>query len=496
MPVYSCRDMPTIQQFMDCDSFIRGLMGPLGSGKSSACVMEIMQRGLRQEAGPDGIRRSRWAVVRNTAKQLEDTTERTFLQWCPPRDFGEWTPSKHNYLINKLRAPGDNYSAEIEIMFRALDRPDQIGDLLSLELTGAWINEAREIPWAIVDALRPRCGRYPAIRDGGATWYGIIMDTNPPDADSEWFKFFEETDHSEAVEKLARVPGFEGLTVDKFRKLFKQPSGLAKNSENLKNLRPGYYESEAIGKSSEWIKVYIDGDYGFVMDGKAVWPEYNDALHCPSDPNMMPKPNRNLPILRGWDSSGLTPACVFTQITSRGQWIVFDEVIPPELGAVAIASAVNDHSARYYPGFEFEDVGDPAGATRNPTDMRTFFDVLHAHGIPIEPAIQTESIRLESVRKPLNSLREGRPQFVLHPRCRILRRAMLGGYHFRRMRLTGERYTNHPDKNQFSHVADALGYAGTRAFGAGILTPREDDAARQRAYEEMAQGRRNATTGY
>jgi len=35
------------------------------SGKSSACVMELIRRASLQEPGPDGIRRSRWAVVRN-----------------------------------------------------------------------------------------------------------------------------------------------------------------------------------------------------------------------------------------------------------------------------------------------------------------------------------------------------------------------------------------------------------------------------------------------
>ncbi|MEN6455488.1 MAG: hypothetical protein ABFD10_14625, partial [Prolixibacteraceae bacterium] len=43
------------------------------SGKSSACVMEIIRRAHEQKASPDGIRRSRWAVVRNSYGQLKDT---------------------------------------------------------------------------------------------------------------------------------------------------------------------------------------------------------------------------------------------------------------------------------------------------------------------------------------------------------------------------------------------------------------------------------------
>jgi hypothetical protein len=484
--------MPTIQRFLDSDAFFRGLMGPFGSGKSSACVMEIAQRGIAQPPCIDGVRRSRWGVVRNTNKQLEDTTERTFLQWFPPITFGDWVPSKHNYTIRSLKGEGDDRGAEIEVMFRALDRPDQISDLLSMELTGAWVNEAREIPWPVIDAIQGRLGRYPK-QDQVCTpfWYGMWADTNPPDADSDWFRFFEETDHSEAVEALAAV--IPGITVENYRQIFKQPSGLSPNAENLANLPEGYYHKMAIGKSPEWVRVYIHGEYGFVMDGKAVWPEYSDELHCPSDPKFYPKPFPGLPIVRGWDSSGLTPACVFTQVTPRGQWIVFDEVVTTRMGATAIGEAVLDHCARNYRGFEFEDVGDPAGQQVSPTDMRTYFQVLHGLGIPIEPAIQTLEIRLESVRKPLRTLVDGRPQFVLHPRCKTLRRGLMGGYHFRRMRLAAERYTSTPEKNQFSHVADALGYAGTRVFGTGIIIP--NAASRQLEYE-ASRPRRSAVTGY
>jgi hypothetical protein len=481
---------------MDSDAIIRGLMGPVGSGKSSACVIELLQRGIRQKPGPDGVRRSKWGVLRGTVKQLEDTTEQTFLQWAPPHQFGVWTPSRHHYMIKALRAPGDDRGAEIEIIFRALERQDQISDLLSLELTGAWVNEARDIPWPIVDALRARTGRFPPMRDGGATWHGVILDTNPPDVDSDWFKFFETMDHTESVAKLAMVPEYAGMTVDGFRQIFKQPSGLSPQAENIPNLRPGYYQSESIGKSREWIKIYVEGQYGFVADGMAVWPEYNDSVHCPDDPKDRPRPSNTRPILRSWDSSGLTPACVLSQMTSRNQWIVFDEIIAEGLGADRFSDQVLDHCAREWRGFEFDDIGDPAGSSRSPSDERRYFEILLAKGILIEPAIQTLAIRLESVRRPLNSLVEGRPQFVLHPRCKTLRRAMLGGYHFRRMKIHGERYTREPEKNGFSHVADALGYGGTRFFGSGLLSRREDFRYREDDNPFARGAGRRATTGY
>jgi hypothetical protein len=436
---YSYRDAPTIKSFSRSDKFIRGLMGPFGSGKSSGCVVEIIKRGMAQAPGPDGVRRTRWVVVRNTYQQLRDTTIATFLQWLPDRVFGDYNKTEHRYLITAFEG------AEIEVLFRALDRPDQVGNLLSLEVTGAWINEAREIPWTIIQAIQGRVGRYPAKKDGGATWFGIVMDTNPPDTDSWWYKVFEEKRPENAA-------------------LFRQPSGLSPEAENVKNLPARYYENLASGTADkEWIKVYVEGDYGFVIDGKPVYPEYNDGFHCTDKILSLEK----APIYRGWDF-GLTPACVFSQLTPSGQWIVFDEMTAESLGVDRFSDDVLMHSSQYYAGRQFIDVGDPAGSQRSQTDEKTCFQILRGKGIDIEPGEQTLTARLEAVKFALNRVVGGRPGIAIHPRCKQLRKGFQGGYQFRRMQTAAERYTDVPDKNAYSHPHDALQYVGTRLFGEAL----------------------------
>ena len=64
--LYDYSDVPTLRRFALCNDRIRLVIGPFGSGKSSACVIEIISRAHQQKPGPDGIRRSRWAVVRNS----------------------------------------------------------------------------------------------------------------------------------------------------------------------------------------------------------------------------------------------------------------------------------------------------------------------------------------------------------------------------------------------------------------------------------------------
>jgi hypothetical protein len=496
---FNVSDVPTVKAFLESDAFIRGLMGPFGSGKSSGCLWDIINRGLKQAPGPDGVRRSRWAVIRNTYPMLRDTTINTVHQWFPYPLHGRWLSSEHNYTITSLIAPGDKRPAQIELMFRALDRPDHVKNLLSLELTGAWVNEAREVPWAIIDALQGRVDRYPAKRDGGATWAGVIMDTNPPDSDSEWHKFFEESDHSDAVAALAEF--MPGMSPDRYARIFKQPSGLSPQAENKSNHTPGYWHRLAIGKTPEWVKVYCQGEYGFVVDGRPVFPEYHDNIHCPgaSDPKREPKTDRRLPVHRGWDF-GLTPACVFSQLSAKGQWMVVDELVATRMGIDRFGDEVLSHSSQFYPDTEFIDTGDPAGENLSETDEKTCFSILHLKGIDIEGGMQSPQIRQECIRKPLRQMDDdGFPAFNIHSRCRMTRRGLMGGYHYRKLQLAGrDRFAEKPEKNAYSHPVDGLQYTGTRIFGPTLQFRQnlEDSEAIERESRLVNDRTRSSITGY
>lgn len=460
---YSYRNVPTLAAFSRSNAFIRGIMGPFGSGKSSACAVEIPYRGQMQAPGRDGIRRTKWAVIRNTYGQLRDTTIKTFHQWLPPEYFGRYYVQDTRYVIRGI--PG----CEMEVLFRALDKPEHVRNLLSLDLTGGWINEAREVPWAIMEALQGRIGRFPQMLDGGPTWFGLWADTNPPDSDSRWYKFFEEGEWRESFDVLRRSdPMFANMVPEDFAAIFKQPSGLSPLAENLRNLRAGYYPLLQVGKSREWKKVYVDGEYGFVTDDKAVFPEFVDALHVKA---IEPIPGRT--IYRGWDF-GLTPCCGFSQLMPDGRWLIFDEMISESMGIDRFSDQVLTHCARTFRGpVDFDDYGDPAGQQRAQTDERTCFDIMQAKGIQIRPGLQSEQLRLESFRraltKPIIAGETYGPTLVVHPRCKVTRKALMGGYHYRRMSTNTERYTDGPEKNHpYSDIMDANEYVATILFGPGL----------------------------
>jgi len=434
---------PTPARFhADNHSFVRALMGPIGSGKSVACCAEIMRLALLQEPY-NGVRRSRWAVIRNTYRELVDTTMNTFFDWFP-KEMGEFRQMDMKWTF--IRNLPDKTKIELEVLFRALDRPDDIKKLLSLELTGGWINECREIPKQVLDMLQGRVGRYPSSREGGPTWFGIIADTNPPDSDHWWYKLFEEM----------RPDGFA---------IYRQPSGLSEKAENIPHLPPNYYGNMIKGKDQEWVNVYVHGNYGFIADGKPIFPEYKDDFHVATEE--LEKFGGTIYV--GLDF-GLTPAAVFGQVLPSGQVQIIDELVTEDMGAVNFGKLLQQKIETEYCGCEVEIYGDPAGEQRAQTDEQTPFQILWNLGINAWPTYTNDfTIRREVVAEYLGRLTPltSKPALVLCPaKAKMLRKALAGGYKYRRLQVSGQdRYQDKPDKGRYSHVADALQYMMLGAVG-------------------------------
>ena len=441
---YDYASVPTVRAFcLDRVHRVKALMGPFGSGKSSGCVMDLFNIACSQQPDSGGVRRTRFSVVRNTYQMLRDTTKRTIDEWLP---FAQWYQYDHRYLLDfKLN---DGTIVHSEWLLRALDRPDQVKNLLSLEITAAWLNEAREIAKEIYEGTLDRCGRYPKRdKDYGPTWHGLLMDTNPPDTESWFYDLFENKARND-------------VKVGNMVKLFRQPSGLSPQAENLPNLIPGYYDNMVIGKDPDYIKVYVEGEYGYLREGKPVFASYRDSLHCATE-ELMPLKGQTLII--GLDF-GLTPAAVITQQDARGRVLILDEVFLPKT-FIDIREFMKSYvkpllRSKKYQGFTHTIIGDPAGNTRSQVDSRTVYQELKQQNMVAKSA-KTNSLqaRISAVNHYLTHLVEGKPSLIVSPQCKNIRKGFMGDYQFRRMRITGERYMDVPDKNDSSHIMDAIQYA-------------------------------------
>ena len=90
----------TVNRFMRDDAKMRVIMGPVGSGKSVGMCFEVVRRAGQQAPNQQGIRKTRCAVVRETARQLTDTTIKTWLDWFPEGVCGRFMRTTKTYYFN------------------------------------------------------------------------------------------------------------------------------------------------------------------------------------------------------------------------------------------------------------------------------------------------------------------------------------------------------------------------------------------------------------
>ncbi len=458
MQVVKYNAQPTLARFHASDAPIRGVMGPLGSGKSVACCMEILYRAKNQKPDHNGYRKTRWAVIRQTYPELTTTTLNTWKEWIPE----EACPIKYGFTIyGRMRAKlRDKTVMDMEVYFLAVEKPRHTKKLLGLELTGAWINEAREVDKQIVVDAFSRTGRYPPTRDGAQiNWSGVIMDTNPPDDDSWWYKLAEHVKPSNW--QFFSQPGALKPIRDNQGRL--QAYEANTEAENVKNQPKGfrYWKDMTEGADPEWVLVHCCGQYGSVFEGKPVYQYvYNDHVHVSPKPLGM---FRGLPIFLGWDF-GLTPACIVGQLTPNGQLRILREFICSYGGIKQFATdVVKPALSRMFPNMPVVSAADPAGNQKSQVDELTCLNQLESLGIPTHPAPTNEFIpRRQAVIDRLTHTIDGEPGMILDPSCRMLRRGFIGGYKFERVQVVGEeRYKDQPAKNKFSHPHDALQYLVT-----------------------------------
>lgn len=434
----------------DDSNFVRLIMGPYGSGKTTWCLNEIVRRACSMPVWHNGRRRSRWGIIRNTSGELYSTTLQSWLGW-----FGELGDvyKRQKPLLTYEHAFNDGKGiVELELIFLALDREQDLKKLKSFELTGGYINELSEVPQGALSHLKTRVGRYPSKADCPEYYKPtIIADTNPPDYDHWIYKQFEEE----------QIPGY---------RIFHQPPGLIKdkdgkwltnpNADNIQNLQDkDYYLTNATGQTEQFIKVFCLGEYGSVGFGKLVYPEYNDDIHSMDDIKAI----QGDPIHLGWDF-GLTPACVVVQFSPRGQLRVLKEYTSEDMGIKTFAESV------VLPGlsrdFPYCKIGisraDPSGIKSDEImEELSCIGTLNNLGI-VTHGGRTNDLapRIGSTRYFLNRMVDGQPGFVLSRRgASTLRRGFTKDYCYKRISVAGEeRYREIPHKNASSHPHDALQY--------------------------------------
>lgn len=454
----------TVADFMVSDAFFRLIAGPVGSSKTTGCIFELYRRAAEQEPGPDGYRRTRFAIVRQTLQQLKQTVLKDILLWLP--GIARWKVSESTIYVEC----GDIRS---EWMLIPLENVDDQRRLLSSQLTGAWLSECIEMNYQLVGPISGRLGRFPDANHGGCTWYGMIADTNMPEEGGEWH-------NAMAIDTPPEMM------------VFIQPGGLEENAENLQWLNQtketlklpendpvriergrDFYRRLARNPSPAWVNRYVHAKYGIDPAGSAVFAQtFNFKSHVV--PSL--EPVRGGMIIIGQDF-GRDPFAVITQMSPSGQLLCLEELAADDIGLeVHIHRNLRPRlmDPRYL-GCSIVVVGDPAGTAKDSLFEINSFDLLKRNGFVCFPASTNDpDARIRAVESWLTRFTMQGPGLLIDgSRCPTLVKAMKGGYRYKKSKPdqfspTGENKAK-PDKTNFSHVADALQYAAL-AWEPGALS--------------------------
>jgi hypothetical protein len=448
---------PTVSRFMESASFGRLIAGPIGSGKTTGCIFEILRRGVQQIKGPDGFRRTRWAIVRQTLAQLKMTVLIDILNWFRP--IAQYKVSESLVVISFN-------DVVIELYFIPLEDEKDQKRLLSMQLTGAWLSEAIEIQLGLVDAIAGRCGRYPSAADGGATWSGVIADTNFPVEGSDWQKFMEEEKPIDW--QIFKQPGGMTPAAENLAWLVQTPETLQLDENDPIRIAQGrvYYERASRNGNKNWVDRYVNAIYGEDPSGTAVFREsYKRTFHITGPKELGHsveeiEPVHGFPLLVGQDF-GRNPCSLICQPDHKGRLLVLEEIIAEDIG-------LENHVSRYLKPRLFQDrylgkqmalVGDPSGRAKGNFLEEDSFDVLHRLGLPAFPSTTNDiDPRIRAVEALLLQQRDGGPAIIVDAtRCPQTARALGGSYMYGKTRL-GQTKPVPEKKHPASDIMDCLQY--------------------------------------
>lgn len=421
------------------DAFARFVVGPIGSGKTTALIFELLRRSVEQQPDPkDGIRYTRFVVVRNTLQMLRQTIQPDVEQLLRPLVKFKVSESKLEFRFNDVHS---------DWLFVPLESTDDIRRLLSLQLTGAWCSEFCELDYDIIAALMGRIGRYPSRLNGGPTWQGLIAESNTGTEDSKWYE----------VLKLDCPDNWA---------LFEQPGGLDPEAENTENLPDHYYDRLLKGHSDDWIERYVHGRWGKSLSGQAVFRASFDETFHGSRTALKPVPG--YPLLIGLDF-GRTPTALIGQVDQRGRLLVFQELTSEDMGLEQFADTAlrGELHHRRFSGFSHLIVADPAGRVKSQLNEETAFEVLDRLGYTAQPAVTNKiDPRLRAVEQYFLRQQDRKAALLIdRGSCPKLVQAMTSRYRYKRSK-DGQLQDNKPEKlHPWSDLADCLQYMALAAQG-------------------------------
>ena len=408
----------------------------MGGGKSFAAVQELKALALENPGFT-------YVIARKTMPSLRDTTMKTFFACMEDGLIPRGGHNKTNNIVTLVNGA--------QFLFRPLD---DLEKLKSLEIAGFFVDEANEIDLDTYNIFKSRVRQ--KVKTKEPTMYRTIIALNPGEEDHWIPQLFLHV-------KPPNHEMFQSTTMD-----------------NLKNLPDGYIEELKATFTPDMQQRMIYGLFGRVHKGRPVYASFSRGNY------VSPVEYRSdTTLVRAWDFGFNHPAVVWMQIVGTQarilaelqgrniylQDFIRDEILPFQQNLFGdIKSKIIDFC-------------DPRGSDESDKG-KSSVQILNDHGIyPIYRRTWIEE-GIKVVKHYLDTKGpDGSPNFLIHPRCKILIEGFKGGY----KRLDGEEI---PDKdNTYDHTQDCLRYGLLHCFQRSKIAQLSIEHSKIRRYTNPHTGR-------
>lgn len=427
--------LPKQQELLEANEKYIALIGGYGSAKTlgGSVMGHLLSLGV---PGNIGI------VCRRSLPKLHDSTERIFLEILER--------SKINFRAREMRDSWPHriiYPNGSEVHFR---ETKDIGRFLGPEYGWFMIDEAQEEPQKTYTDLKgrlrlPRAAKY--LR-------GLIM-TNPP-SNQHWIA--KEFPNEGSWTKTITIKDQKTIT-ESYRMI---------RSTTYDNpfLDPAYVAGLLQSHTPGEVKRIVEGQYGFVQEGKPVYPMFDYLKHV-ADPQTF-----RMTVYRVWDFGFHCPATMWGQIFRCKHQALHATVLHEAMGqdteSEPYAMRVLEETRQMFPNHPLTlvlDGGDAAGAQVNekgpgpiirlarPRNQGGFnLNFKFKKFIDIDPG-------LDLVRRLLRTkCKCGYYLLVIHRRCRNMIEALAGGYHYPQEKPGREAKPKPVKDGYYDNIADTLRY--------------------------------------
>ena len=448
---------PTAEAFILSNMKYNLICGPRGSGKTTSALFRAVH--FSQQHSRD-FWPLKWAVIRDTRKNLGNTTATTIRKMLP-EPYGRWRGKPEEpesfdlYLGNKPK-----WLHLLHFDFFGVNSPADHDRFQSYEASGGvWIEEpcplrtnteflssgvAESVLATAVTCLR------------GAPFPTVQLSMNPPSADHWVAQLFHLPGYEVCADEL-EMEADQMLVRDQIRantNVFMMPPG-----ENAaERVTPGYVEQNrqillATGNRALYARL-VEGRLGYVDVGLRVTPEFNGA-HIAQGLRVIP----DVPLILAWDF-GLFCTCIAAQVSPQGHLLIHKAWSRENMGVEQLCNAYVHPWLVDQPVKTWWYCGGHEAVQREQSNSEetALRKIVQKLGMAVyKPAPVSWSARRDAMKEGLTRYVSGMTWIRIDSQgAAMLVRCLDGGWAYEVNASEQVRNETVPPKGRFSHLGDAF----------------------------------------